>query len=81
MTEDNFRFGPGASNFIYSVWREGGMFRATCEEFPGIEASGLTHDGALEELNMSIDAALMEIPTDMGGDEMVTLPLFAMEAL
>ena len=79
MTESNFRFSPGASNFTYSVWREGGMFRAACEEFPGIEASGLTHDAALEALNTAIDAALMEMPTDRDGVEMVTLPLFEME--
>ena len=79
--EDNFRFSPASSAFNYHVWREGGMFRATCEEFPGIEATGQTHDAALEALNAAIDAALMEIPTDMGGVEMVTLQLFAMEVV
>jgi len=78
---ENFRFSPSNSGFTYSVWREGSMFRAACVEFPGLEASGLTHDAALEELNAAIDAALMETPMDMGGDEMMTLPLFAMEVV
>lgn len=58
------------SQYSYRVWRDGELFRSTCDEFPGVMATGISHDDALDKLSAAIAEALMANPFS-------TLPLFA----
>jgi predicted RNase H-like HicB family nuclease len=44
--------------YSYHVYRTGSTFAAKCFDFPGLLATGATHDEALANINGMIEAAL-----------------------